>query len=727
MTKLLRTSSGKRFLLLFLIFLISTDLSIFLNIPVFRQVLGFFLLTFIPGLLILYIMKLHKLRLTEKIVLSVGLSISFSMFAGLLINSVYPLFGYNTPLSTNSLIISFSVILLILATIAYLRNRETSSAKLSDFRLNTREKAFLLLPAFFPLLSLLGMRIMNGTDNNVILMALLFLIPAYAIFIAVKQKQVPDRIYPPMIFLTSISLVLLLGLRSNHIIGADTHTEYYLFQQTFHNGQWQILLNNPLDSSLSISVLPTIYQSFLNINSEYLFKILYPILFSISPLAVYLVSKKYIGHLYAFLASLFFMSQIVFLSTTANSRTNTAILFFALSIMVLFHSKLTDFNKRLLFIVFAASSIVSHYSTTYIFLFILLLTWIGMEVILKIPPYRRRLAVSSFSITQSGLKKGITILAVAIFFAMLFFWYSQVAGATFKSGVNLISNTLRNLLDFFILESRGEGIVAAFGVGLSIKTIPQQITFVFSWLTIAFIAIGVLTTLIRNRHTVAFSHRRERKTLDFLSQKIDAEFFILSLVCCTILVAAVALPYVFIGYGMGRAYFQMMVVLSPFFVIGGIMVTRFLRAKRAYLLILVVLIPYFMSTTGTMYQVFGVSQAITLNSEGQQYDMMFVHDQETFAASWLEGHTQESSRIYTDFYGSRKLKSQGGILSSGYMEKFILEHKPLEEGYIYLGYYSVVGGKLAARYHQWYELVEYQDEFAKRCLIYTNGGSEIWK
>jgi uncharacterized membrane protein len=70
-------------------------------------------------------------------------------------------------------------------------------------------------------------------------------------------------------------------------------------------------------------------------------------------------------------------------------------------------------------------------------------------------------------------------------------------------------------------------------------------------LTIAFIAIGVLTTLFRYRHAVAFPGGRESQHTEFLSQKFDAEFFVFSLVCSAILVAAVALPFVFVGYWNG--------------------------------------------------------------------------------------------------------------------------------------------------------------------------------
>ncbi|MBT9138603.1 MAG: hypothetical protein DDT31_01172 [Syntrophomonadaceae bacterium] len=738
-----KTLGVKRFFFLILIFLIATNVAILLNIPVLRQVLGFAFFTIIPGLLILHILKLNNLELTEKFVLSMGLSISFLMFAGLLMNWIYPALGYNRPLSTNSLLISFSIILLILIIIAFLRNRDTLFVKISDFKLNTTEKAFLLLPVLFPLLSIFGMHIMNTTDNNAMLMVLLFLIPAYIIFIAIKHNHVPDRVYAPIIFLTSISLVLLLGLRSSYIIGADAHTEYYLFRQTFYNGLWQIgVIGNQLDACLSVSLLPTIYQSFLNIDSQYLFKLLYPILFSISPLVIYIISQKYIGNRYAFLSSIFFMSQSMFLWVTANPRTSLAILFFALAIMTLLHSRLGEFNRRLLFIVFAFSCIVSHYSTAYIFFFILLFTWLGMQILPRIISLRKRQALSSnpsnstsqattitLKMSQPVMRSLVTTGIVTIFFALLFFWYSQVTGAAFDAGIRFVSTSLESLHEFFILEAReGGGTPAAFGVGLWEKEIPRQIHFVFSWLTIALIAIGVLTTLARYRRRMAASHGGvEELSSEFLYQRIDALFLILALVCSAIFAAAVALPFVFVGYGMDRAFAQMMIVLSPFFVIGGIEVARFVRVRRGYLVILIVLIPFFMCQTATMHQMFGVPASITLNSEGEAYDKMYIHDQESYAAKWLKSNTDEKAKIYSDFWGTARLVSQGMIRSPTYAKSLIEDKEAIKEGYIYLRYTAVVGGKLLDWSGEWHDIAEYEGKFGDNNKIYANGGSEIYR
>ena len=735
-TKLASTSKGHGIFIYIVIFLLILSISIIFDIPVLRQILGFIFLTFIPGWLILSILKLNKLGMTEKLVLCVGLSVAFTMFAGLLINTIYPLFGYPTPLTTNSLLISFSIITLILAVIAYFRNKDIAFINISAFQLNTTDKIYLLLPAFFPLLAILGIRIMNSNGNNIMLMVLLLLIPAYVIFMAILHNKVPDGVYAPIIFCISISLILLLGLRSNHVIGADIHTEYYIFHQTLDNGKWQLLMNNTLDSCLSISILPTVYQSFININTEYLFKILYPVLFSISPLVVYIISRKYLNRVYSFIASIFFMSQIFFLTAEMSPRTVTAILFSALAFMVLIHNRLKSLQKYLLFIIFAASCIISHYSTTYIFLSILLLTWIVMQIVPWIYKKHGPSMQNSEDVTnniRNGLsfskfqpKHYITFGVMAIAFVMMFFWYSQITGPAFNSGVSFITTSFSSMQNFFDMESRGASAMAL-GSGIEAKTIPQQLFFVFTWMTILFVAVGVLTTLLRYRHTIAIYSESETKAPQYLVQKLDLEYFILSLVCSLVLALAVALPYVFVGYDMNRTYSQMMVILSPFFVIGGIMIARIFRNKLSYSIILLALIPYFMCTTGTTYQIFGISQAIILNSKGQDYDVMYVHEQETFAAKWTRKNVLAGNKIYADYFGGSRLISQGTITFSIYMGTLIENNKPLGDGYIYVRYTGVVDRKLLDSKYIWHDFDNFQYEFNHRNLVYDNGGSQIWK
>ena len=62
------------------------------HISIIRPLIGFIYLTFIPGIIILRILKLHKLGNIETLLYTVGLSIATLMFTGLFMNTVYPFF-----------------------------------------------------------------------------------------------------------------------------------------------------------------------------------------------------------------------------------------------------------------------------------------------------------------------------------------------------------------------------------------------------------------------------------------------------------------------------------------------------------------------------------------------------------------------------------------------------------------------------------------------------------
>jgi uncharacterized membrane protein len=730
-----------KYLLVMLMFIALTDISFLFNIPVLRQISGFIFLTFIPGLLMIYILKLQKLKVIEKVVISVGLSISLLMLIGLLVNFIYPLFGFMTPLSANSLLISFNIFILILSAIAYLRNRTSFVFSLNNLKLNTSEKAYLLIPSLFPLLAIFGMLIMNTTSNNAILLTLLLAIIGYIIFLTVRHNKIPVAIYPPIIMFISLSLVLLVALRSNHIIGADIHTEYYIFQQTLLNGRWQIVTNGPLDGCLSVSILPTVYQSFLNVNSEYLFKVLYPLLFSVSPLIVYLISRKYLNPHYSFLAVVFFMSQYYFLNAEGSPRTIVALLFFALSMLILFNNGLKAFDRYLLIGIFSTSVILSHYSTAYIFLFVLVFSFLMEQLVKRVTTTRR----SSHSIIENMDKENrlsmgnptnryqINLGVIAFYCIILVFWYAIVSKATYKSTFSFFVQTFSSIKNFFDIGSRG-GAAVIFGSGLSSSSIPRLITFYFSWLTIIFVAIGILVIIVKYRKTTTIhpeNRGRKDSSPDFLIQKFEAEYLIISLVSSFILVIAVAIPFILVGYDMERVFIQTMFILSPFFVIGGIALAnvfnKYVRQNLAYLIILLALIPYFMCSTGIMGQILGDPEAITLNSSGQDYDEMYVHAQETSAAKWISIYANKSDPVYSDFYGTFRLISQGGIFSAVYAGPLIEHNQSLIDGYFFLRYAGTVNGKVMDKNIQWHYLSEYQDYFIGKNLIYSDSGSAVYR
>lgn len=110
----------------------------------------------------------------------------------------------------------------------------------------------------------------------------------------------------------------------------------------------------------------------------------------------------------------------------------------------------------------------------------------------------------------------------------------------------------------------------------------------------------------------------------------------------------------------------------------------------------------------------GYPRAITLNSGGERYDMLYIHDQDAYAAHVADGG------------GSRALRSQGMFRRKDVDTMAFSSHRKIK-GYIYLRYYNVVNGLLYAGLDNRIEMTEYSDMFIEKSKIYNNGGSEVWR
>lgn len=461
--------------------LLLMDLTILLNIPFLRQIIGFLFLTILPGLLILQILRLNEMEFLEKFVLSVGLSISFLMFAGLFINEVYYALGYKNPLATYSLMISFNVIMLGLCYWAYKRNpNENFTIPELNLEINL-EKILFLIPLCFPFLSIFGRAYMDMTDSNIIIMFLYILIPIYVTLIALIKDKVSEHVYPLAIIMISVSLLFLGSLRGDYFIsGGDINDEYHAFQLALNSHHWSLeYLRTGYNACLTVGILPAIYNNLLSIDIA-IYKVCYPLIFSIVPLIIYLTFKdKYLTKNYAFLSSCFFMFQYVFTHMIFNwARVEIAMLFFALSFMILLNAREDKIKKRLLFIIFMVGIIFSHYSTAYITFIILSLSLLILIIQGK---YYKKL-----------FERNITGTFVILFFIVIFFWYGQLTDTSFNDLLRFTENTFINLQNLFVEEARSEATLKIVG---KTDILPETISYLVHLMSFTLIGIGVISLI----------------------------------------------------------------------------------------------------------------------------------------------------------------------------------------------------------------------------------------
>ena len=110
------------FVAFLLILQVALYLSFFFDIAVARQVIGFLYLTFIPGFVIVKLLKQDNLGLAETVLFSVGLSLAFVMLVGFVVNELGLLVGIRQPLEPSLLVLVFSGFVLLGALACYFRD-----------------------------------------------------------------------------------------------------------------------------------------------------------------------------------------------------------------------------------------------------------------------------------------------------------------------------------------------------------------------------------------------------------------------------------------------------------------------------------------------------------------------------------------------------------------------------------------------------------------------------
>jgi uncharacterized membrane protein len=179
--------------------------SLGIDVPGLRQVAGFIFLTFIPGALILRILKIHNISATESLVYSAGLSIAFVMFSGALIDFILPPLGFPQPISLLPVTASIAVLTLILMAIAFMRDRSFTGPARTPLKekLQCPPVLFLIL---LLLLTILGVALIDAYQNNILLLICLIII-AGVVGLAAFGKFIQPGIYPLAIFIIGLCLL----------------------------------------------------------------------------------------------------------------------------------------------------------------------------------------------------------------------------------------------------------------------------------------------------------------------------------------------------------------------------------------------------------------------------------------------------------------------------------------------------------------------------------------
>jgi uncharacterized membrane protein len=684
-----------------------------IQFPIARELVGFIYLTFVPGVILLRILKIHGIGNIETILYSVGLSIVTLMSTGALMNALLPSLGISRPISTMPLLITISLIILILCTICYMRDRSFHSPNFIDFK-GVLSPAVLFL-CLIPFLAIFGTYAVNFYHLNTILVFMLLVISAIVVFISF-DAFISHNMFPFAVFIIALSLLYHGSLISMYIWGWDINHELYLSNLVNTNCIWNPAIPYNCNAMLSIVMLAPIYSHILDLNITWIFKIIYPFLFSLVPLGLYRVFQKQADNRIAFVSCIFFVSLNCFYTEMLNlARQQIAELFLTLLILLMISKNMDKTKRAFLFIIFGMSLVVSHYGLSYIFMLCLILTWI-MLVLAESPRMKKRMSnpFSNFSRKNDELAHNRTINSafVLLFITFALTWYIHFSDSSALNSIARIGKQIFGSIytDFFDPDAV-QGVIY-----ITAKSKPgllHDINKIMNYLNQFLIIIGVIVLLLKIN-----AFKFEREYIYFSVQNL--------VVCFT----GVIVPFFASALHMTRLYHITLLFLAPICIIGGINVIQGIiklvgiswtdRLMEISVKLLSIYFAIFLLyQSGIVFELTeDSSTSISLNST---MDYPKFNDREVSGATWLN-NVRDNKATFSDQFRRILLGSfdwdQAKNISSE------------TASYVYLGTFNIMTGSIIEYYYIKSNLktyyVRYSSLIEDRDLIYSNGGASIY-
>ncbi len=641
-------------------------LSIALDIPIATQIFSFIFLVFFPGYIVLTILRIRELQLIDIILYSVGLSIAFVMLLGCLINFLYPLIGISEPLSTLSIVGTITIITIILSIFAYLRKKENLFSNSLSWSINFSEMT--LAPTLFllalPILSILGAYSVTFYGNNILLLFLLAILPIVPILVAFGR--IPKNLFLLALFSVAISLLFSNSLISKYLVEwGDSSWEYYFANDALKNSLWNFTLHSNYNADLSTNILAPVLSKVCNIDLMWVFKILYPLIFAFSPLAIYRVTQKQTSEKIAFFSSFLFMATFTFFtSSLGTARFEVAALFLLLLLLAMVGMESSK-SRTLLIAVFSFSLIVSHYALATMFLVIIFIALVLLLI--------------------SRRKSTILNIGFVLFYAtMAMAWFSFVSSQSVLQSLGNISSFVGgDILTRFLNPLQSNSL----NIFIGANNVPLlQLTAIAYLIAGFFISFAVISALVQRRNRI-----------------FKREYFLLSIASFALLVVGLLFPHLALSLGIERLYHYSLLFLAPFCIIGGIaffdLIINLIKHQKkisnrgsSKKMVSLFIAVYLLASTGLIFNIAGqpvTFSMLSLNSTSAWH--AHFNDAEMTGAKWVDKNTNTNANILIDYNGAFLLQMLRGIFSPLYGDGEV--KTPIVNGdYVFLDHENIVDG-----------------------------------
>lgn len=738
------------------------------HVPVLSALVGLGVLIAVPVLVLCRRVAWSVESWWHAGVFSLGLTVLGVMIAALVVNTVLPWFGIDRPLS-----LPFLVAVSMAADLALLSWRRSvplvepgTWSRVLSAGSNVRFEPAVSLGVTAVVLAILGaVRLNNGLGGGVAVASHAAVVGSLVVAMFRRGSLSRDAV---VVLTSAAALLLTTSLRGWFITGHDIQREYVEFLLTHGADRWELnSFQAAYNACLSVNVLPHVVAEFTGLSGVVVFKVVLQLFAAVVALTVLLISRQLVSPRLAMMGTALFLVFPTFQTDLPYLvRQEVAFVFLGLTFLAALQTSWPQRFQRVIAAAFGLGVVISHYSTTYLLLFTVLVA----AAAVGIAEWRRRITAVGGRIRRQPLVL-LHPLIVVVLLAGTWLWtnpatqsgghfsqtvVSMVDGLIHGTSVPGSSDTSYGLFSGTRLsaDERFDAYVASVeverrtsgtddlvltdptsderrpqlleretapltGLGSAISSLGVDVEASNAVLRLAvagllqlFLIIGIVVVMLRLPLAAGYGREATWLTIGSLGA----------------LAAVTLVPGLSAEYGVLRAFQQAMVLGAPAMAIGVVACLGFLRSRAAAAAMVVTAAVAFVLSGVQPALVGGYQTTLSQGNDGLYFDLYHVSDREMSAMRWLAGVDADSevqAEVISDKVTAGRLQS---VLERGVLDDFF----PTElrrDSYVYLSTSNLLKRRATIFYTGDLLTYRYPVETLDRelDLVYSNAGARIYR
>jgi uncharacterized membrane protein len=339
----------------------------------------------VPGGLVLKALALRPERPAAHLVYAVGSSIASLLAVILAVRALAPALHLAHPLATQPMLLGLDAFMLLLTVIAAIR-RQPLGVRIPR---QIPSGAWLL---GLPLLTAAGTEVLENQSTSWLVIVGLCASGAALLWSFFQVRKGQEGRVLIVLYCCALSMMWSFSLRSKGLYGFDVQQEYAAFRATAQTLAWNPVAGSSYQAMLSITALPTALWQLTGLSGEDSFKILFPALFALYPVGIFVLARRWLRPVTALLCTcLVFFTASMAAQMPALGRQEIGLILFMGLLLAAFEPAFPRRSAQTLALWLGLAMVVSHYSTTYVALGAFLATRIislGQRVLRRRASYR---------------------------------------------------------------------------------------------------------------------------------------------------------------------------------------------------------------------------------------------------------------------------------------------------------------------------------------------------